>query len=318
MFKTSADILKLCKKYKKPISEIVIRYEMEIAEMTRQEVMNKMRKVAVVMKEAINGGIYEPKRSLSGMSGGNAGKLMKYFQKEHQKQKRNKLGKGGTLLNELAIRAMTYAIATGETNACMGRIAAFPTAGGSGVIPGTIMAIKEIGLGKISKEKSEEIMLRGLFAASGIGIVIAENATLSAAAAGCQAEVGAANSCAAAAAVEMRGGTPEQAITAAAMAMKSALGLACDPLGGLVEVPCIKRNALGTQHALGAADLALSGIVSFIPFDEVVEAMWNIGKLMSPKIRETALGGLAVTPTGMKIRKQLGLPALKKSAMLDA
>lgn len=308
MFKTSADILKLCKKYKKPISEIVIRYEMEIAEMTRQEVMNKMRKVAAVMKEAINGGIYEPKRSLSGMSGGNAGKLMKYFQKK----------RGGTLLNELAIRAMTYAIATGETNACMGRIAAFPTAGGSGVIPGTIMALKEIGLGKISKEKSEEIMLRGLFAASGIGIVIAENATLSAAAAGCQAEVGAANSCAAAAAVEMRGGTPEQAVTAAAMAMKSALGLACDPLGGLVEVPCIKRNALGTQHALGAADLALSGIVSFVPFDEVVEAMWNIGKLMSPKIRETALGGLAVTPTGMKIRKQLGLPALKKSAMLDA
>ncbi len=301
MFKNAAELLKLSKKFKKPLSEIVIRYEMEIADASRKEVMDKMRKVAAVMKEAINGGIYEPKKSLSGMSGGGAGKLMKYFQKK----------KGKTYLNELAIRAMTYAIATGETNACMGRIAAFPTAGGSGVIPGVIMAIKEID--KLSEDK----VLRGLFTAAGIGIIIAENATLSAAAAGCQAEVGAANACAAAAAVEMRGGKPEQAMTAAAMAMKSALGLACDPLGGLVEVPCIKRNALGTQHALGAADLALSGIVSYIPFDEVVEAMWNIGKLMSPKIRETALGGLAVTPTGMRIRAKLGLPALKKSHLLE-
>lgn len=302
VFKNSVQLLKLCKKYKKPISEIVIRYEMEVSESSRKEVLDKMRKVAAVMKEAINGGMFEPKKSLSGMSGGNAQKLMKYFQK---KQK----AKHGTLLNELAIRAMTYAIATGETNACMGRIAAFPTAGGSGVIPGVIMALKE--MDKLSEEK----VLRGLFTASAIGIIIAENATLSAAAAGCQAEVGAANSCAAAAAVEMRGGSPAQAFTAAAMAMKSALGLACDPLGGLVEVPCIKRNALGTQHALGAADLALSGVISYIPFDEVIEAMWNIGKLMSPKIRETALGGLAVTPTGMKIRAKLGLPALKKIAL---
>ena len=300
MFKNAQQLLALCKKHKKPLSEIVIRYEMEITGSTRGEVMKKMKKVSDVMKEAINGGMYAPKKSLSGMSGGDAQKLLQYFQKK----------RGKTMLNELAIRAMTYAIATGETNACMGRIAAFPTAGGSGVIPGTIMALKEV------YKMKEERVLRGLFAASGIGIIIAENATLSAAAAGCQAEVGAANSCAAAAAVEMRGGKPDQALTAAAMAMKSALGLACDPLGGLVEVPCIKRNALGTQHALGAADLALSGIVSFVPFDEVVEAMWNIGKLMSPKIRETALGGLAVTPTGMRIRAKLGLPALKKSTLL--
>lgn len=306
MFKNSADILQLCEKYQQPISEVVIRYEMEISDMTREEVMGKMRKVAAVMKEAIDGGIHAPKKSLSGMSGGSAGKLLEYFEKGSSG--------GGAFLNELAIRAMMYAIATGETNACMGRIAAFPTAGGSGVIPGVIMAITEMtrGATEESQEIAEEKMLGGLFTASAIGIVIAENATLSAAAAGCQAEVGAANACAAAAAVEMRGGTPEQAVTAAAMAMKSALGLACDPLGGLVEVPCIKRNALGTQHALGAADLALAGVVSYIPFDEVVEAMWNIGKLMSPKLRETALGGLAVTPTGMRIRAKLGLPPLKK------
>lgn len=300
MFKTAADILKLCKKHKISISEMVIRYEMEVAESTRKEVMDKMRKVASVMHEAIQGGIHKPKKSLSGMSGGSAGKIIEYMEGSRKNKKSH------SFLNELGVRAMAYAIATGETNACMGRIAAFPTAGGAGVIPGTIMAIKEV------EKLSEEKVLHGLFAASAIGIVIAENATLSAAAAGCQAEVGAANSCAAAAAVEMHGGTPEQAMTAAAIAMKSALGLVCDPLGGLVEVPCIKRNALGTQHALGAADLALAGVISYIPFDEVVEAMWNIGRLMSPKLRETALGGLAVTPTGMRIRKHLGLPALKK------
>ena len=298
MFKNASGILKLCKKHRLPISEIVIRYEMEIAQSTHKEVMDKMRKVASVMQEAIAGGIHTPKKSLSGMSGGSAGKIIQYMDGSRKRAK--------PFLNELGVRAMAYAIATGETNACMGRIAAFPTAGGSGVIPGVIMAIKEV------ESLSEEKVLRGLFAASAIGIVIAENATLSAAAAGCQAEVGAANSCAAAAAVEMHSGTPEQAMTAAAIAMKSALGLVCDPLGGLVEVPCIKRNALGTQHALGAADLALAGVTSYIPFDEVVEAMWNIGRLMSPKLRETALGGLAVTPTGMRIRKHLGLPALKK------
>ncbi|MEK7544863.1 MAG: L-serine ammonia-lyase, iron-sulfur-dependent, subunit alpha, partial [Patescibacteria group bacterium] len=144
-----------------------------------------------------------------------------------------------------------------------------------------------------------------------ICVIIAENATLSAAAAGCQAEVGAANSCAAAAAVEMKKGTPQQAMHAAAMAMKSSLGLVCDPLGGLVEVPCIKRNALGSQHALGAADLALAGVESFIPFDEVVETMYEIGKIMSPRLRETALGGLATTKTGMMIKKKMGLPVIQ-------
>lgn len=313
IFKNSEQLLALCKKHKMKISDVAVRYEMEISEKTEEEIWNKMRKVATIMKEAIHNGIENPKKSISTMSGGDAKKLKKYLAhaSEGKGNHDNYAGKTKPYNNELGIRAMMYAIATGETNACMGRIAAFPTAGGAGVIPGVIMSITEVELEpKSGKAIAEEKMLRGLFAASAIGIVIAENATLSAAAAGCQAEVGAANACAAAAAVEMKDGTPQQAINAASIAMKSSLGLACDPLGGLVEVPCIKRNALGSQHALGAADLSLAGVESFIPFDEVVEAMYEIGKLMSPKIRETALGGLAMTKTGVKIKKSLGLPVL--------
>ncbi len=275
---------------------------MEISQRTEKEVWEKMQKVANIMREAIQNGIKNPKKSISTMSGGDAQRVQKYL---NQWGKKSASKKFTPYNNELGIRAMMYAIATGETNACMGRIAAFPTAGGAGVIPGVIMSITEV------LKMSEEETLRGLFAASVIGVIIAENATLSAAAAGCQAEVGAANSCAAAAAVEMKKGTPQQAMHAAAMAMKSSLGLVCDPLGGLVEVPCIKRNALGSQHALGAADLALAGVESFIPFDEVVETMYEIGKIMSPRLRETALGGLATTKTGMMIKKKMGLPVIQ-------
>lgn len=297
LFTKAEQVLALCKKNRMRISDIAIQYEMEISERTEKEVWEKMQKVANIMREAITNGIKNPKKSISTMSGGDAQRIQKYLQKSGKKS--------APYNNDLGIRAMMYAIATGETNACMGRIAAFPTAGGAGVIPGVIMSISEV------LKMSEEETLRGLFAASVIGVIIAENATLSAAAAGCQAEVGAANSCAAAAAVEMKKGTPQQAMHAAAMAMKSSLGLVCDPLGGLVEVPCIKRNALGSQHALGAADLALAGVESFIPFDEVVETMYEIGKIMSPRLRETALGGLATTKTGMMIKKKMGLPVIQ-------
>lgn len=305
LFTKAEQVLALCKKNHMRISDIAIRYEMEISQRTEKEVWEKMQKVANIMREAIQSGIKNPRKSISAMSGGDAQKVQKYLKKSSRIMHTHSQTKSAPYNNELAIRAMMYAIATGETNACMGRIAAFPTAGGAGVIPGVIMSISEV------LKMSEEETLRGLFAASVIGVIIAENATLSAAAAGCQAEVGAANSCAAAAAVEMKKGTPQQAMHAAAMAMKSSLGLVCDPLGGLVEVPCIKRNALGSQHALGAADLALAGVESFIPFDEVVETMYEIGKIMSPRLRETALGGLATTKTGLAIKKKMGLPIIQ-------
>lgn len=293
-FTSAAELLALCKKHRMPISEVAIRYEMEFAKKTRDEVIAKMRKTKNVMLEAVKKGIKDPEASAFGMAGGSAQKLMKGL-KEKKK----------LIMSPLVTKAMAYATATGETNSAMGRIVAFPTAGGSGVVPGVVLAAAE------EWKCNEEKTIKAMFVASAIGIIIAEKATLSAAAAGCQAEVGAAVSMAAAAVTELREGTPQQAVNASALAMKSYLGLACDPLGGLVAVPCIKRNMLGASAACAASDASVCGVESFIPFDQVVWAMNNIARIMSPKIRETALGGLAVTPTGLTIRKKLGLPPLK-------
>ncbi len=293
-FTNAKELIELSKKHRLPVSEIVIRYEMEYSKKTRAEVLARMKKTLDVMREAIKKAIEKPEVSAFKMAGGSAPRLKKLLQ---SKQK--------MIMPPLVIKAMAYATATGETNSAMGRIAAFPTAGGSGVVPGVILAAAE------EWKASEEKTLRALFTASAVGIIIAEGATLSAAAAGCQAEVGAAVAMAAAGVTELRGGKPEQSFNASALALKSYLGLACDPLGGLVAVPCIKRNMLGASTACAASDASIAGVESFIPFDEVVMAMRNIARIMSPKLRETALGGLAVTPTGLEIRKKLGLPPLK-------
>lgn len=292
-FSTAKQLIALCRKHKMPISEIAIRYEMEFAKKNRAEVMARMEKVKDVMVEATQKAIENPEVSAFHMAGGDAPKLFKAMKKKKM------------IMPPIVLRAMAYATATGETNSAMGRIVAFPTAGGSGVVPGVVLSAAE------EWKSSEEKVLRALFVASAIGIIIAENATLSAAAAGCQAEVGAAIAMGTAAITELRGGTPEQCTNASAIALKSYLGVVCDPLGGLVAVPCIKRNMLGAATAYAASDTSIAGIQSFIPFDEVVWAMRNISKIMSPKLRETALGGLAVTKTGLKIRKKLGLPTLK-------
>lgn len=214
---------------------------------------------------------------------------------------------GDLLHSKVAVRAMAYALATTEQNARMGKIVAFPTAGGSGIIPGVLFSTFE------HMKSSKRKMLNALFTASAIGVAILEHGgTFSAAKAGCQAEVGLATAMAAAGVTEMRNGTPEQCISAAAISLKNVLGLACDPIGGLVEVPCIKRNALYVNVAIGASDLSLLGVESYVSMDEIVEAMMNISKNMSETIRETALGGLAVTKTGIKIREKMGLKKLPK------
>lgn len=289
-FKTADDLLRLTKKYKSPISEIAKLYEAERSKKSPSTVRNTMKTVRNVMYEALKKGINSTKKSLNGISGGDAHKM--YNATKH-------LGK--MMGNKVSVRAMAYALAIGEQNACMGRIVAFPTAGGAGVIPGVLFSCAQHF--KAGKRK----LLRGLFCSSAVGLVIAENATLSAAKGGCQAEIGAAVAMAAAGLTEMRSGTPEQCFNAAAIALKSYLGLSCDPLGGLVEVPCIKRNAMGTASAIAASDMVIAGIKSFVPFDEVVKAMNDIAKNMSPRIRETALGGLAITKTGNKVKKKLGL-----------
>lgn len=301
VFKNGQDLLALCKKFKKPISEITIKYEQEFRNKRRGDVFEQMRRVMNTMKEATEKGIHSKQRAFMNLAGGDAPKIMAAL-KHHKKM----------FSSPVVLRAMAYAVATGETNACMGRIAAFPTAGGAGVVPGVTLSFAE------EFKLSEEKLLSGLFTASAVGLIIAQNATLSAAAAGCQAEVGAAIAMGAAAVTEMRGGTPEQCLNASAIGLKSYLGVACDPLGGLVAVPCVKRNALGCATAMAASDLSIAGVKSYIPFDEVVEAMWRIGQLMSPKIKETALGGLAVTKTGLRVREKLGLPPLKPTEVVSS
>lgn len=295
-FKNCEELLKICKREKLPVSQVAIQREMELFNKSKPWVRNKMKKVRDTMWEAIQFGIHSKTKSRYGLTGESAKKVFKGI---------NKSGK--MLQSKVAIRAMAYAIATNEQNARMGRIVAFPTAGGSGVVPGVLFSTYE------HMKSSKRKMLNALFTASAIGIAILEHGgTVSAAKAGCQAEVGVGTAMAAAAVTEMRGGTPEQCVNAAALALKNMLGLACDPLGGLVEVPCVKRNALGATHAMSASDMSMLGVESFIPMDQVVEAMMNISASMSESIRETALGGLAITETGLKIRKKMGLPDVPK------
>ncbi|MBO5150061.1 MAG: L-serine ammonia-lyase, iron-sulfur-dependent, subunit alpha, partial [Anaerotignum sp.] len=202
---------------------------------------------------------------------------------------------GKTIAGPFFGKAMVKAIAVAQTNACMGRIVASPTAGSCGILPAALLTLQE------EKNIPDKDLVMALFTASAIGIVIATNASVAGAAGGCQAECGAASAMAAAALVELSGGTPKQCEHACAIALKNILGLVCDPVAGLVEIPCIKRNAGGVGNALVAAELALAGVESHIPADEVIVAMKKVGDMMSPTLKETAEAGLATTPTGKKL-----------------
>ncbi|MBU1019151.1 MAG: L-serine ammonia-lyase, iron-sulfur-dependent, subunit alpha [Patescibacteria group bacterium] len=290
-FTTCEKLLKLAQKHDTSLSEIVIRYECAISDNSRNKIIDEMKNRAKVMKNAINKSMKDPEISVSGMTGESTKRMKKFFSRK----------KKNLLLSEVSYKAMMYAIATGETNASMGCIVAFPTAGASGVIPGAFFATQE------KLKCSDKKLIEAMFTASGIGLTIAENATLAGSKGGCQAEIGSAVAMAAAGLTEMRGGTPEQCMHAAALGLKNLLGLTCDPVGGMVEVPCVKRGGLAATFAISASDLAMSGVESFIPIDEVIDAMGKIGRLLSPKLRETALGGLAVSKTAMKTTKKLGI-----------
>ena len=263
----------------KLISEIMIEQEMLITGRSREEIMTQMDRNLTVMEEAVEKGL-NGVQSTSGLTGGDAVLLQAYMQK------------GNTLSGELMLDAVSKAVATNEVNAAMGTICATPTAGSAGVVPGTLFAVKN------KLNPTREQMIRYLFNAGAFGFVVANNASISGAAGGCQAEVGSAAGMAAAAIVEMAGGTPEQSSTAFAITLKNMLGLVCDPVAGLVEVPCVKRNAMGASNSLVAADMALAGVTSRIPCDEVIDAMYKIGQSMPTALKETAQGGLAATPTG--------------------
>ena len=286
MFNKSRELLSLCEEQNKKISEIVIEKEMNDANISYEELMDKMTLVLDTMANSSNSALDKEIISVSKLTGGNAKKMENY--KNQSK----------TISGNLITSAMAKALSTSEVNASMGRIVAAPTAGASGILPSALIATKE------RFNLADEDVIYGLFTAAGIGEIVAKNATISGAEGGCQAECGVASSMAAAAIVEMVGGDVEASLNAASFALINVLGLVCDPVSGLVEFPCALRNASGVANALISADLAMAGIKSLIPFDEVVDAMYKVGKAMPESLRETALGGVAATPTGESLKKR--------------
>ncbi|MEW5321072.1 L-serine ammonia-lyase, iron-sulfur-dependent, subunit alpha [Geobacillus thermoleovorans] len=286
MFRNVAELVALAEKDSIKIAEVMIRQEVEVSGRSREEVIAQMDHHLAVMERAVERGL-EGVVSRSGLTGGDAVRMQRY------------IAGGRFLSGETILDAVSKAMATNEVNAAMGVICATPTAGAAGVVPGTLFAVKE----KLRPTRME--MIEFLFTAGAFGYVVANNASISGAAGGCQAEVGSAAGMAAAALVELAGGTPSQAAEAMAIALKNMLGLVCDPVAGLVEVPCVKRNAMGAANAMIAADMALAGIKSRIPCDEVIEAMYRIGAAMPVALKETAQGGLAATPTGRAIAARI-------------
>ncbi|MEA4920689.1 MAG: L-serine ammonia-lyase, iron-sulfur-dependent, subunit alpha [Clostridiaceae bacterium] len=267
--------------------QYVLQSEFQDSGTPVDQIIKRVESTYVVMKNAVKSGLQENGKSLSGLTGGDA---FKYFRRIEQ---------GNSVLSLFNAKAIAYAIANNEHNASMGVIVAAPTAGASGILPGVLIAAQE------EFGYSDAEVINSLIVASGIGSVIATRATVSGAAGGCQAECGSAAAMAAGALASLLGGNNSQIINAAALALKNSLGLACDPVAGLVEVPCIKRNGVYASMAITACDMALSGIKSVIPPDEVIDAMFQIGNVLPACIRETAEGGLAITPTGLEAKRRI-------------
>ncbi len=269
------------------LGQLVLKHQSEVAEVSQEALFLEMRKSVDVMRKSAIDGLSKDRRSISGLTGGDAYKM------------NEQVSSGRNLTGKVFGNALTKALSVSQTNACMGKIVAAPTAGSCGILPAAVLSVAE------DRNLTDEEVVMAMFTATGIGLVIANKATVSGAEGGCQAECGAASAMAAAALVEMCGGSPSQAAHACAIALKNILGLVCDPVAGLVEIPCIKRNAMGVANALTGAELALAGIESAIPADEVIFAMKKIGDAMAPALKETAEGGLAATPTGRKLYEQV-------------
>ncbi|SHJ31876.1 L-serine ammonia-lyase [Dethiosulfatibacter aminovorans DSM 17477] len=287
MYNSGRALADLCSERKISISELVLIEEMENTNMDRESVLERLDEVLSIMENSSSYSLSNKVETLGGIIGGEGRKMMEY------------LLSGDTVTGEWIIKAMARAFACSEYNASMGKICAAPTAGSCGIIPAAILTVGE----KFSLDR--DVLLKGLLVSSGLGKIISENATVSGAEGGCQAECGAAAAMAAAAIVEMRGGSPEQSLHAASIALKNIMGLICDPIAGLVESPCSKRNASGVVNAMISADMALSGVESIVPFDEVVEAMYNVGLGMHQNFKETAKGGIAITETGLKLAEKI-------------
>ena len=269
------------------LSQLVLEHQAVQMERSTEEIYEEMAQNYRVMAQAAQEGAKPGIRSTSGLTGGDAYRMKQACEG------------GNTLCGPMFTGAITRALAVSELNAAMGRVVAAPTAGSCGILPGALLTFQK------EKGASERDCVMSLFTASAVGMVIAENACLAGAQGGCQAECGSASAMAAAALVELAGGSLEMISHGVAIALKNILGLVCDPVAGLVEIPCIKRNAGGVVNALCAAEMALAGVRSAIPADEVILAMKRIGDSMSPALKETAEGGLAATPTGKRLYHQV-------------
>ncbi len=283
-YKKIEELVNLANKENLRISDIVLKDQSAVLEESEEICFERMAENLNVMLEAIEKGTNPNTKSTSGLTGGDAYKI--YERAEN----------GNALCGPLLANGIRMALAVSELNASMGKITAAPTAGSCGILPGAIGAVMKV------KDADKKNAVMSLFTAGAIGMVIANTASISGAEGGCQAECGSASAMAAAAIVELCGGTPEMVMHASAIALKCILGLVCDPVAGLVEIPCIKRNASGVSLAFTAAELALAGIKSKIPADEVILTMKKIGDSMPAALRETAEGGLASTPTGKKLQ----------------
>ncbi len=278
-FKSSVELLELCRQTQCPISEVMRRRECELGETTRDQVDHRMAKVLEIMRASATQPLKKPSKSMGGLIGGESKKLYDHA------------SRGKAICGDILQRAMTYAMGVAEVNASMGLIVAAPTAGSAGIVPGLLLALQDCY--KISDDR----LVDALFNAGAVGYLAMRNATVAGAVGGCQAEVGVAAAMAASATVELMGGTPEQCMDAGSTVLMNLLGLVCDPVGGLVEYPCQNRNAAGVANALIAAELSLSGVKQLIPFDEMLETMYAVGRRIPIELRETALGGCAATPS---------------------
>ncbi len=285
MFGSIEELVQLSKKHGS-VAETMIHEEMVHSGQTREKIAAHMKQNLLVMQQSIDKGIAGV-TSVTKLTGGDAKRMNDYIQKEN------------FLSGKTILTAVRNAIAVNEVNAQMGLICANPTAGSAGVVAGVLTAATE------AMNLTEAQQLDFLFTAGAFGLVIANNASISGAAGGCQAEIGSSSAMASAALVAISGGTPEDSAHAVAITLKNMMGLICDPVAGLVEVPCVKRNALGASQAYISADMALAGIRSVIPPDEVVDAMYKVGLQMPSSFKETAEGGLADTPTARKLEQQI-------------
>lgn len=268
-----------------PFWQVVRDTDMEEREVTAEASMERMRQTWRAMLEAVD--TYQgDQKSLSGLVGGDGQRMKDYA------------ASGAALAGDYITQVMSLALCTAESNACMRKIVAAPTAGSCGVLPAVLIPLYRQGT-------PEETILQAMYVAAGIGAVIGFRASIAGASGGCQAEIGSASAMAAGALVSLRGGNAQQIAHAAAMALKNLMGLVCDPVAGLVEVPCVKRNVIGAVNAVSCADMALAGIESRIPADQVIDCMGDVGHRMPEELRETALGGLAATPFGKAVKERL-------------